>query len=303
MNIKSPLPARRRPRTITIGGRPFVSRGLSQRIWDDIYHHALTVRWPIFFLTAGAAFLLLNAFFASLYLLGEHPIANEYPQGFGGAFFFSVETLATVGYGDMHPQTVFAHCIATLEIFTGMACIAVTTGLIFARFSRPRARMIFASNPVVHSVNGKQTLMVRAANMRQNLISEAYAQLHIIRLETSPEGLKLRKIYDLKLVRERHPVFILSWLLMHVIDEDSPLYDASPEAMEKMQTSLLLTIEGVDETTSQSMVARHQWRYDELRWNHRYVDLVTDDGNGLNIIDYGVFHDVVPLEDSNGPVP
>ncbi|MBD8899665.1 ion channel [Rhodanobacter sp. DHG33] len=297
MNLKPLLPPWRRPRIITIGGRPFVSRGLSDRMWDDIYHHALTVRWPVFFLTAGAAFLLLNAFFALIYLLGDHPIANQSPQGFGGAFFFSVETLATVGYGDMHPQTLFAHCVATLEIFTGMACIAVTTGLIFARFSRPRARMIFASNPVVHAVDGRQTLMIRAANMRQNLISEAYAQLHLIRLEISPEGLKLRKIYDLKLVRDRHPIFILSWLLMHVIDEDSPLYGISAETMEQTQMLLLLTIEGIDETTSQSMVARHQWRYDELRWNHRYADLVTDDGHGLNVIDYGVFHDVLPLEE------
>ncbi|MEY2169533.1 MULTISPECIES: ion channel [unclassified Rhodanobacter] len=297
MNLKHLLPLRRRPRIITIGGRPFVSRGLSQRLWDDIYHHALTVRWPVFFLTAGAAFLLLNAIFASLYLLGEHPIANQFPRGFGGAFFFSVETLATVGYGDMHPQTLYAHCVATLEIFTGMACIAVTTGLIFARFSRPRARMTFASNPVVRTVDGRQTLMIRAANMRQNLISEAYAQLHMIRLETSPEGLKLRKIHDLKLVRDRHPIFILSWLLMHVIDESSPLYGVSAEAMEQTQTLFLLTIEGIDETTSQSMLARHQWRHDDLRWNHRYADLVTDDGHGLNIIDYGVFHDVVPLED------
>lgn len=301
MNLKHPLPLRRRPRTITIGGRPFVSRGLSQRIWDDIYHQALTVRWPVFFLTAGAAFLLLNAFFASLYLLGDHPIANQFPRGFAGAFFFSVETLATVGYGDMHPQTIYAHCVATLEIFTGMACIAVTTGLIFARFSRPRARMIFASHPIVHNVDGRPTLMIRAANMRQNVISEAFARLHIVRVETSPEGLKLRKIYDLKLVRDRHPIFILSWLLMHVIDESSPLHGATTETLEQTQTTLLLTIEGIDETTAQSMLARHQWRYDELRWNHRYVDLVTEDGHGLSIIDYGVFHDVVPLESDEQP--
>ncbi|MBD8882007.1 MULTISPECIES: ion channel [Rhodanobacter] len=297
MNLKHLLTLWRRPRIITIGGRPFVSRGLSQRIWDDIYHQALTMRWPVFFLTAGAAFLLLNTIFASLYLLGDRPIANQFPHGFGGAFFFSVETLATVGYGDMHPQTIYAHCVATVEIFTGMACIAVTTGLIFARFSRPRAKMIFSNNPIVHTINGQQTLMVRTANMRQNVISEASAQLHMIRMESSSEGLKMRKIYDLKLVRDRHPIFILSWLLMHVIDESSPLYGLDAEAMEQTQMTLLLTIEGIDETTAQSMLARHQWRHDELRWNHRYVDLVTDDGHGLNIIDYGVFHDVVPMVD------
>jgi inward rectifier potassium channel len=300
MNLKHLLPPRRRPRIITIGGLPFVSRGLSQRLLDDVYHHALTVRWPVFFLTAGAAFLLLNVLFALLYLLGDHPIANPSPHGFGGAFFFSVETLSTVGYGDMHPQTVYAHLVATLEIFTGMACVAVTTGLIFARFSRPRARIIFANHPVVCTVDGRQTLMFRAANMRQNVIGEATAHLHMIRVETSPEGLKLLKIHDLKLVRDRYPIFILSWLLMHVIDEDSPLYGIGTETTEQAPT-LLLTIEGIDETTSQSMVARHQWRYDELRWNHRYADLVTGDGHDLNIIDYGAFHDVVPLENGEQP--
>jgi inward rectifier potassium channel len=297
INLKRMLHLHRRPKIITIGGRPFVSQGLSRRIWDDIYHHALTVRWPVFFALVGTAFLLLNTVFATLYQLGTQPIANQFPQGFGGAFFFSVETLATVGYGDMHPQTIYAHTVATVEIFTGMGCIAVVTGLIFSRFSRPRAKMIFSNHPVIRVIDGQRTLMIRAANTRQNVIAEASAQLHMLRLETSPEGFRLRKIYDLQLVRDRHPIFILSWSLMHIINESSPLYGMTPADMESTQAVLLLTIEGIDETTSQSMLARHQWSHQELRWNHRYLDLVHDDGNGLNTIDYNVFHDVLPLED------
>ena len=290
-----------KPHTLNIGGRTFVSQGLSRRVWDDIYHRALIVRWPVFFGLAAAAFLLLNTIFAVIYQLGTQPIANQYPHGFAGAFFFSVETLATVGYGDMHPQTVYAHIVATVEIFTGMACIAVVTGLIFSRFSRPRAKIIFTNHPIVRMIDGKQTLMVRAANTRQNVIAEASAQLHLLRLETSPEGFKLRKIYDLQLVRNRHPIFVLSWSLMHVIDESSPLYGETPETLESTQSAFLLSLEGVDETTSQSMLARQQWGHKDLRWNHRYLDLVRVDDTGVNVIDYSVFNDVLPLDADESP--
>ena len=286
-----------KPHILNIGGRTFVSQGLSRRIWDDIYHRALIMRWPVFFGLAATAFLLLNTIFAGIYQLGTQPIANQYPRGFAGAFFFSVETLATVGYGDMHPQTVYAHVVATVEIFTGMACIAVMTGLIFSRFSRPRAKIIFANHPVVRVIDGRQTLMIRAANTRQNVIAEASAQLHLLRLEASPEGFRLRKIHDLRLVRDRHPIFVLSWSLMHVIDESSPLYGETPETLESTQSAFLLSLEGIDETTSQPMLARQQWSHKELRWNHRYLDLVRLDDSGVNVIDYSVFHDVLPLDE------
>ena len=291
----------RRPRVITIAGRPFVSQGLSRRFWDDIYHRALTVSWPVFFALVGAIFLVLNAIFAVVYQVGDGSIANQYPHGFGGAFFFSVETLSTVGYGDMHPQTVYAHVVATAEIFTGMVSIAVVTGLIFSRFSRPRAKIIFANHPVIRVIDGQATLMIRAANTRQNVIAEASAQLHLLRREISPEGFRLRKIHDLKLVRERHPIFMLSWNLMHVIDAGSPLFGESVESLESGQSVLLLTIEGIDETTSQSILARAQWGHQDLRWNHRYVDLVRENADGTNTIDYSVFHDVFPLDDGDPP--
>lgn len=301
MTFPPKLRFQRRPRVVTIAGRAFVSKGLSRRFWDDIYHRALTVRWPVFFALVGAIFLLLNAVFAMVYQVGDASIANQYPQGFGGAFFFSVETLSTVGYGDMHPQTVYAHVVATVEIFTGMVSIAVVTGLIFSRFSRPRAKIIFANHPVIRVIDGQPTLMIRAANTRQNVIAEASAQLHLLRVENSPEGFNLRKIYDLKLVRDRHPVFMLSWSLMHVIDASSPLFGESSESLESAQSVFLMTIEGIDETTSQSILSRQQWNHGDLRWNHRYVDLVSEDANGVNSIDYAVFHDVEPLDDSDLP--
>jgi inward rectifier potassium channel len=287
-----------RPRTIQIGGRPFVSEGLTQRIWDDIYHFALTIRWPTFFGLAAAIFLLVNGLFGLLYQLGDHAIANQYPGNFAGAFFFSVETLATVGYGDMHPQTLYGHMVATVEIFIGMLSIALVTGLVFARFSRPRAKMLFADHPVIRLVHGKRTLMIRAANARQNVIAEASAKLHLLLRESSPEGFRLRRIHDLHLLRDRHPVFTLSWSLMHVIDEDSPLHGMTEQDLATTEATLMLSIEGIDETTSQAMLARRQWSHREWRWNHRYLDLVHDDEQGVSHIDYGVFHHVLPVEEN-----
>ncbi|GGA10646.1 ion channel [Dyella caseinilytica] len=298
MARKSPL-IRRKPRIVQIGGRPFVSEGLPERMWDDFYHRALTVSWPVFFGLATSVFLTFNAIFAMIYQVDPHGIANQFPKGLAGAFFFSVETLATVGYGDMHPQSIYTHVVATSEIILGMGNIAVVTGLIFARFSRPQAKILFGKHPIVRTIEGKQTLMLRAANMRLNLIAQASAQLHLLRRYQSPEGFQLRRIEDLKLVRDHHPIFVLSWNVMHVIDEDSPLYGISHESLEDSEATLLLTIEGIDETTSQSMMARHQWSIKEVRWNHRYLDLVRRDENGLNVIDYTIFDDVLPIDEES----
>src|SRR6185437_7862239 len=239
----------RRPRTLVLGGRTFVPLGLRDHLWEDFYHRALTISWPGFFGVAVCIFLLFNVLFALIYQLQPGGIATETPEGLAGAFFFSVETLATVGYGDMHPQSLYAHLVATAEIILGIGNIAIVTGLIFARFSRSRAKIVFGKFAVVRPIDGKPTLMVRAANLRLNLISQASAHLHLLRLYTSPEGYQLRRIEDLRLVRDRHPVFRLSWSVMHVIDEHSPLFGASMETLRDSEATVLLTIEGVDETT------------------------------------------------------
>ncbi|CAG4887731.1 ion channel [Paraburkholderia gardini] len=283
-------------RRIRNGQRIVIAHGLPLPVWKDLYHRALMVTWPIFFVSLAALFLLLNTAFASLYMLGHASIANQAPAGFAGAFFFSVETLATVGYGDMHPQTVYAHSIATLEIFVGMSGIALATGLIFARFSRPRAKIMFARYAVVHPVDGLETLMVRAANARQNVISEARARLRLMRRETTFEGLSMLKIHDMKLMRDQHPMFLLGWNMMHVIDENSPLFGETPASLAACDASLLLTIEGSDETTSQTMQARHTWLHQNIRWRHRYADVLFEQ-DGVTHIDYAFYDSVIPFEE------
>jgi inward rectifier potassium channel len=211
-----------------------------------------------------------------------------------GAFFFSVETLATVGYGDMHPDTIYGHSVATLEIFVGMSGIALTTGMIFARFSRPHARILFAKCAVVRPIDGRMTLMVRAANARQNVIVEAKARMRLMRSETTPEGFYFRKVLDLPLIREQHPIFLLGWSLMHVIDEESPLFGQTLESLKASNAELMLMVEGLDETTAQPMQARYAWPPECILWQHQYVDLMFE-RDGETHLDYGKFHDVAPL--------
>jgi inward rectifier potassium channel len=271
-----------------------VTHGLKTYFWQDIYHHALTIRWPLFFSLAALLFLLLNLGFALLYLLGAHSIANQTPAGLSGAFFFSVETMATVGYGAMYPGTIYGHIIATGETFIGMSGIALATGVIFARFSRPHARIIFANCAVVRPIDGRTTLMVRAANARQSVIVEAKAHMRVMRSETSAEGFFLRKVHDLTLIREQHPAFLLGWSLMHVIDENSPLFGQTFESLKASNTELMLMIEGLDETTMQTMQARHSWQPEAILWQHKYIDLLTEFGQTTHL-DYSKFHDAVPL--------
>jgi inward rectifier potassium channel len=283
-----------RSQLVKFGHREIETLGLSQGFWTDLYHRSMTVYWPAFFGTAAAVFIALNALFAFLYFLGKDPIANAGDRSALELFYFSIETLATVGYGDMHPQSNYGHVIATVEIFTGMCFLAVMTGLIFARFSRPRARFVFADNPVITVHEGRQTLMIRTANARHNAISRASARLWIIRVEHTKEGDQLRRFYELELDRGEHPMFVLSWMLFHVIDKDSPLYEATPADLEKADALLVLNVGGLDDNSAQQLYARRIYSWREIRWHHRYRDITSVSPQGRFLLDYTKFHDVVP---------
>ena len=167
----------------TFGGRHIIVHGNPTHFWHDIYHICLSMTWFGFFCLVAFAFVMLNVLFALLYMIEPDGIANLFPDNALGAFFFSVETLATVGYGDMHPVSVFTHFVATAEMFIGLSGSAILTGLIFARFSKPRARILFANSPVMTTVNGQPTLMIRTANARQNFIVDATAKLTMLQVE------------------------------------------------------------------------------------------------------------------------
>ncbi len=257
----------------------------------------MSVTWPVFFGSAAFLFVALNAIFACLYSLGHEPIANAGGNGSLAYFYFSIETLATVGYGDMHPQTDYGHLIATIEIFSGMTFLAVMTGLVFARFSRPRARFVFANCAVISSRDGRRTLMVRTANGRHNAISRATARLWLVRVERQKDGDQLRRFYELTLDRSEHPMFVLSWTLFHVIDKDSPLHGATAEDLAESDTVLVLNVSGLDDGSAQQLHARQVYSWRDIRWGHRYRDIAGVSTHGRYLLDYTKFHDVVAEEE------
>ena len=288
----------RKPKShvVHIGPREVETRGLGTAFWSDLYHRSMTVHWPAFFGSAALIFIVLNAVFAFVFWLGDRPIANvspDLPLPFS-MFYFSIETLATVGYGDMHPQTNYGHIVATVEIFTGMTFLAVMTGLIFARFSRPRARFVFAQHPVVSSHEGQPTLMIRVANARHNTISQATARLWLFRLESTKEREQFRRYYELKLERREHPMFSLSWTLLHVIDKTSAFHGMTAEEFADSEGALILNLSGVDDNSAQRLYARQIYSRKDIRWQHRYADITSISDDGRLVLDYSRFHDVTP---------
>ncbi len=301
-----PGPARRRPvglRRVKLGEREVITQGIAPAVLQDLYHYFMTVSWPQLFGTFAAFFLAFDVLFGLIYFLVPGCIANLNPPGFPGAFFFSVETLATVGYGDMHPQTLYGHVVAMIEIFIGLMSLALITGIMFARFSRPRARFLFAKSAVVRPIDGKPTLMFRAANARQNIVQEASAQLRMLRDEATEEGYRIRRITDLPLVRSQHPLFVLGWNIMHVIDDASPLQRETPESLRASEAAFILSVSGTDETTGQVLMARAEYRGGDIRWNETFRDILEVKEDGTLHFDYGKFHDVEPLENSPAKSP
>jgi inward rectifier potassium channel len=296
MRLFQRKPRNSKPHVVRIGNREIITQGLPSVLGTDLYHRSMTVSWWAFFASAALIFIVLNSAFAFLYFLGDQPIANVGPDSFAGLFYFSIETLATVGYGDMHPQTHYGHFIATIEIFTGMSFLAVMTGLIFARFSRPRARFLFAQHPIVTMHDGKPMLMIRVANARHNMLSGASAALWLIRTERDADGRMFRRFHQLELLRRENPVFALSWTIFHVLDESSPLFGLQPEDLVQGDAVLALTVGGLDDNSSQQLHARKSYSQADIRWQHRYADITALAADGRLVIDYEKFHDVMPEE-------
>jgi len=262
--------------------------------WRDTYHTILTLSWPRFFLLLIGIYLMVNLIFASAFYFVPGTVANARPGSFVDVFFFSVETLATVGYGVMSPATVYGHIVASTEIFLGMLVIAVLTGLMFARFSRPTARVLFSDVAVVTPFNGVPTLMLRAGNERNNLILEAAVRMTLIRKETTLEGETFYRVYELKLDRDRSSAFALSWTIMHKIDQHSPLHGKSAADLAGEEAILHVAISGQDETLNDMVHARKAYEPSQIIFGSRFADILFERGSGQWSIDFGKFHDIKP---------
>jgi inward rectifier potassium channel len=290
---------RRRPVVhikIRDGRFSIVGLGAWHSYWRDPYHLLLTIPWTGFIAIISFLYFVANMLFALLYLLQPNGVTNTQPGSFSDAFFFSVQTLATIGYGVMAPQTFYTNTIVTIEAMAGLVGVALMTGLAFARFSRPTARVLFSQSVVIMPHDGIPTLMFRTANQRRNQILEAQMQVYLMRDEVSREGHAMRRFHDLRLLRRQTPSFTLSWTLMHPIDQDSPLYGMTPESLLQTNVTMIASLGGVDETVTQMIHARHTYVPQDIHWNHRFVDIFYDTPDGHRYLDYCHFHETQPLE-------
>ena len=290
---------RRQGITVKLGRSEVTKLGVPRFSFHDAYHLIMSLSWLQFFAGAVIVYLCANLIFASIYALGEHAINNA--EKFSDYFFFSVETLATVGYGNMSPATFYGHCVATMEIITGMLSMAVITSLVFARFSKPTARIMFSRVAVITPYNGVPTLMFRVANQRHSYILEANASLVLVRDEETADGHSLTRFYDLKLERARSPMFALTWQIMHRIDESSPLYGVTPQVMREGEMRLAATLSGMDEIFAAAITARHTYEHEDIRFDRRFVDIFSDGDHPRHLyVDLGRFHDLVPADRPSG---
>ena len=223
-------------------------------------------------------------------------IENARPGSLADAFFFSVQTMATIGFGKMAPRTELANVLVTIESLTGLLGLALATGLVFAKFSRPTARVLFSRVAVISPWEGVRSLMVRMANERDNRIIEAHVHLALLRTEVTAKNVTVRKVHDLALLRDRNPSFALSWTAIHPIDERSRLWGATPASLAANEDEIIVSLTGLDETYSQTIHARHAYRADEIICGARFADVLTRLPDGRMRIDYRQFHEIVPVQ-------
>jgi inward rectifier potassium channel len=281
-------------------GREVLSIGLRTATLRDVYHSLLTTAWAQFFALVLVTYLGANLLFAAGYLAIGDGIEEARPGNFSDAFFFSVQTMATIGYGKMAPRGLAANLLVTLEALIGLLGLALVTGLVFAKFSRPTARVIFSKNAVITRFDGVPSLLIRMANERGNQIAEAQAHLVLLRTERTPEGEDVRRAHDLHLRRSHSAFFAFTWLVVHPITPDSPLHGETPESLRAKDVDLVASMTGLDETLSQSVHARHAWMPDQILWGQRFADVLVSLPDGRRAIDYRRFHLVEPDGSSGG---
>ena len=250
----------------------------------DVYHRLVTRPWSVLMLMVVAAFFVANGVFAALYLL-VGGVDGMRPGHLGDAFFFSVQTLSTIGYGGMSPASTAANVLVTAESITSLLGVALVAGLVFAKFSLPISRVAFSRVACVATYEGQPALMIRMANARRNYVVEARLTLTVLEDHVTSEGTFMRRMCDLDLVRERSPFFYLSWVAIHLIDERSPLWGCSGESLSSANTRVIASFVGLDESLSQTIHARQLYRTEDLLWGQRFVDIVERDEGGVRRID------------------
>lgn len=276
-------------RKISTGDLDVVRIGHERMLFRDLYVNLLLMPWWALFLIGAIFYILSNFFFAFLYY--DHMSGIENAHNFTDVFFFSVQTMATIGYGHMAPTTYSTNLLVTLEALYGFTYFAFITGLMFSKFSRPTAHVLFSNVAVISDFDGMPHLKIRLANKRNNRIVDVTARLFLLRHSTTKEGYAMRRFYDLKLVRDHMPLLRLTWTLLHPIDKDSPFFGMSEKQISETTDEVFVTIVGLDETLSQTIHARHSYFVEEIVHGAFFEDVVKRSEDEVEV-NYGQFHSV-----------
>jgi len=240
----------------------------------------MEIRWPSFVGAVALAFILINMVFGAIYALLPGTVANAGRGSFADGFFFSVETLATVGYGNMYPATHLGHAIAAVEILLGIFLVATVTGLIFARFARPRKGLVFSRCAVVGRYEGKRALMVRAVWTRPYPMVDATAQLAWMEFATRREGQNVRRLRELELLSSHTAMLGLGWTLIHILPEKSDIV----AALERGEPLLLTaSVSGTDMLLSSPTQALQRYWQGDVHLDHEFDDMIFEDDDALRL--------------------
>ena len=291
------------PKSVSVrsGQVEFLKLNLQRWEYRDIYQWFLALKWPEFIALIAGIYIVLNLIFAEFYELGNGSIAGLRPGSYEDAFFFSVQTLATVGYGHWYPQTLYGHIVTTIEIIVGVFGLAVMTGLIFVRFSRPAARILFSKAIVIGSLNGQPTLMLRVGNLRAQSMVEAEFRLLFTRDEPIVEGDSFRYFYNLKLHFDRLISFPAALTLRHTIDEQSPLFGETAESLAKSRATFVASVIGIDPVIPAAVQTQHDYTWRDVRFGERFVEIYSEPSDGKLTVDFGRLHDTEPVGEPTPP--
>lgn len=270
-------------------------RGMRKKISRDLYHSLLAASWSQFMSLLGGFYLVINIFFAVAYTLcGEGALEGastvDLSHRLLDSFFFSVQTLATIGYGRITPVGIPANLLVTLEALIGLLGVALMTGLLFARFSKPTARVLFSRNAMISPQDGVPCFVFRMANARLNQIVEARVGVSLARNEVTTEGEKYRNFYSLVLERGDSPIFALSWTVVHPITKESPLYGMTQEMLMETEAEFIVSLTGIDGTFSQTIHSRISYIPSEIVWGGVFEDMLSRDIHQTILIDLSRIH-------------
>jgi inward rectifier potassium channel len=269
------------------------------RVGADLYHAFLRARWWASLAAIVLSFLFVNSIFAVIYAL-TGGIANMREGSLVDAFFFSVHTMATIGYGSMYPTTMVTNLLVVAEAIVGLLVTAVSTGLVFAKFSTPTSRIVFGPQVVIHPVDGVPTLAIRVGNERGNFVVDADIGVTLVRTRQTSEGVTHYQTLDLPLVRSRAPTLSRTWNVAHRIDAASPLYGLGPAELDAEEVELTVSISGTDETTLQPVLARQRYLPRDIVFGARFGDVLRVLDDGRMELDVRRMHVIVPTEPTPG---